>query len=105
VSVPLAHDRTGQIMGIDMVHHGLFCRYAKGCRVLFRPLSASSMEHLADAGIRRDVHERIIHGYEHPKYVAPRTWGYGDKISRDGRSTLGKKPNHHGPLERMRVPR
>jgi hypothetical protein len=53
----------------------------------------------------RDHHEEFDHGYHHIIPAPARTWGYGDKISRDGRSTLGKKPNHHGPLERLRVPR
>lgn len=64
------------MLGIDMIHHGLFCRYAKGCREAFNPLRHDSWEHLVDAGIRRDVHERVIHGYEHPKPKPIRTWGY-----------------------------
>ena len=78
------------ILGIDLDHRGLLCRADPQCRFIFVPVSMDNFEHLRDAGIRRDVHERVIHGYEH-KILPGVTWGFGQKMTARGKTTLGRK--------------
>lgn len=43
---------------------GLFCRWSPSCQARFCPVGKGSAE-LRDAGLMRDEHERLTHGYVH----------------------------------------
>jgi len=82
----LAHDRTASILGVDLSHHGLLCRF-KGCRECFDPTSGNSESALEAAGLRRDSHEVHVHGYHHKRLNAA-PWHFTQRFSRRGKSTM-----------------
>jgi hypothetical protein len=89
IAAPLSHDRSADIMGVDLSHHGLLCRAGGGCRANFDPATTNSEADLAAAGRKRDHHEVAFHDYHHV-VIVPRAWAYTQKLSARGRSTLGK---------------
>lgn len=86
MAVPLSHDRTAAIMGVDLAHHGLLCR-ATGCREQFAVAGSETTERAAGL---RDAHEIGVHSYRHE--ITPNAaWGFERKFSRGGRSTMGRR--------------
>lgn len=86
MTIPLSHDQTSSILGIDTGHSGLLCRADIHCRERFLVLGN---ETTAKAAELRGTHEREVHGYEHvvTTFIV---WGFTAKTSARGRSRLGR---------------
>ena len=66
---------------------GLQCRWPGECGAWFIPVPTSSLAAIRDAAVSRDEHEHEVHGYWHV-IIKLTKWGYQDKFSTKGRSTL-----------------
>ena len=78
---------TNQVIGVDLIHHGLPCRADAKCQFVSR-VYADTTAGMSEAIAARDGHELGVHQYVHKVTAIDTSPSFVAQFSRRGRSTM-----------------